>query len=152
MAAGAAFWLTNRVANPVLRRLLRSRPGRRMGRGLAVLRYTGRRTGQPHELVCQYARAGDTVWVLVAKAEQKTWWRNLRGGADVELWLAGEHLRARAVAVEGADQPDEATAGLTAYLAAVPLAVRALGLPKQPAPSEVATAAARATLVRATLT
>lgn len=125
MAAGDAFWLTNRVANPVLRRFLRSRPGRRMGRGLAVLRYTGRRTGQAHELVCQYARAGDTVWVLVATAEQKTWWRNLRGGA---------------------------AAGLTAYLSAVPLAARALGLPKQPAASEVATAPARATLVRATLT
>ena len=117
-----------------------------------MLRYTGRRTGQPHELVCQYARAGDTVWVLVAKAAEKTWWRNLRAGADVELWLAGEHLRARAVAVEGAEQPDEAAAGLTAYLAAVPLAARALGLPKHPAPDDVAAAAAHATLVRATLT
>ena len=33
----------------------------------------------------------------------------------MELWLAGEHVRARAVAVEGADRPDEAAAGLTAY-------------------------------------
>lgn len=151
MAAGGVFWLTNRVANPVLRRVLRSRLGRRMGRGLAVLRYTGRRTGAPHELVCQYARAGDTVWVLVAKATEKTWWRNLRGGADVELWLAGEHVRARAVAVEGADQPGEAAAGLTAYLVAVPIAARAVGLPKRPAPDEVAAAAAHVTLVRATL-
>ena len=147
----ASFWLTNRVANPVLRRVLRTPLGRRLGRGLAVLRYTGRRTGTPHELVCQYARDGDTVWVLVGAADRKTWWRNLRDGADVDLWLAGEHVRARAVAVEGAVAPEEAAAGLRAYLAAVPAAARTLGLARQSPPDEVARAAARATLVRATL-
>ncbi|GAA3167433.1 hypothetical protein GCM10010531_20220 [Blastococcus jejuensis] len=146
----ASFWLTNRVANPVLRRALRTPVGRRLGRGLAVLRYTGRRTGTPHELVCQYARDGDTVWVLVGAADRKTWWRNLRDGADVDLWLAGEHVRARAVAVEGAVAPEEAAAGLTAYLAAVPAAARTLGLARHPPPDEVARAATRATLVRAT--
>lgn len=146
----APFWLTNRVANPVLRRVLRTPLGRRLGRGLAVLHYTGRRTGTPHELVCQYARDGDTVWVLVGAADRKTWWRNLREGADVDLWLAGEHVRARAVAVEGAVAPEEAAAGLTAYLAAVPVAARTLGLARHSAPDEVARAAARATLVRAT--
>ena len=146
----AAFWLTNRVANPVLRRVLRTPLGRRLGRRLAVLRYTGRRTGTPHELVCQYARDGDTVWVLVGAAERKTWWRNLRAAADVDLWLAGEHVRARAVAVQGAERPEEAAAGLTAYLAAVPAAARSVGLAPHPPPDDVARAAARVTLVRAT--
>lgn len=117
--------LTNRVANPVLRRVLRTRLGRRLGGGLAVLRYTGVRTGQPHELVCQYVRDGGTVWVLVGDAERKTWWRNLREPAPVELWLAGERLSARAVAVRSTE--DDGAAGLAAYLTAVPSARRAVG-------------------------
>lgn len=141
-----AHALTNRVANPLLRRLLRGPAGRHLGRGLAVLRYTGRRTGQPHELVCQYVRSGATVWVLVGRAEHKTWWRNLREPREVELWVAGEHVRARAVAVLGAEQPEEAVAGLTAYLAGMPAARRSLGLAPGPVASD---AAARVTLVRA---
>jgi hypothetical protein len=123
MATGRGFWLTNRFANPVLRRLLRTRAGRRLGRGLMVVRYVGTVTGRPHELVVQYARDGDTVWVLVGQAERKTWWHNLRRPADVELWLAGEHVRARAVVVAGTADPDQAAAGLAAYRRAVPHAV-----------------------------
>jgi hypothetical protein len=48
-----ALLLTNRVANPVLRWLPRGPLGARLGRRLAVVCYTGRRTGAPHELVTQ---------------------------------------------------------------------------------------------------
>ena len=122
MAVGHGFWITNRVANPVLRRLLRTRAGRRLGRGLMVLRYTGTISGRPHELVVQYAHDGDTVWVLVGQADRKTWWHNLRQPADVELWLAGEHVRARAVVVTVGSDPDQAAAALAAYRRAVPRA------------------------------
>jgi F420H(2)-dependent quinone reductase len=115
-------WLTNRVANPVLRRVLRTRFGRRFGRSLAVVRYTGRRTGEPHELVCQYARDGEQVWVLVGQADSKTWWRNLRSPAEVEMWLAGRHVRAPAVAVVGAEKPEECGRGLASYATTVPRA------------------------------
>jgi hypothetical protein len=120
MATGQGFWVTNRVANPVLRRVLRTRIGHRLGRGLMVLRYTGTVSGRPHELVVQYARDGDTVWVLVRHAERKTWWHNLRRPADVELWLAGQHVRARAVVVDGSTDADQAAVGLAAYRRAVP--------------------------------
>jgi hypothetical protein len=86
-----------------------------------VLRYTGTVTGRPHELVVQYARDGDTVWVLVGWADRKTWWHNLRRPADIELWLAGEHLRARAVVVSGSADPDQAHAGLAVYRRSQPL-------------------------------
>ena len=110
------------MANPVLRRLLRGPAGRVLGRGLMVLRYTGTVTGRPHELVVQYARDGDTVWVLVGQADRKTWWHNLRRPADVELWLAGEHVRARAAVVLGDTDPDTAATGLAAYRKVVPRA------------------------------
>jgi hypothetical protein len=145
----AAFWVTNRVANPLLRRLLRTPAGRALGRRLAVLRYTGRRTGRPHELVCGYVRDGTTVWVLVAWPERKVWWRNLRTPADVELWLAGRHARARTVALKGDERPEECAAGLSVYLAAVPRARRSFGLPAGADETAIAEAARRAVLVRA---
>ncbi|WP_116451796.1 nitroreductase/quinone reductase family protein [Blastococcus litoris] len=117
MAARSWFW-TNRVANPVLRRVLRTPLGRGLGRSLAVVRYTGRRTATPHELVCQYVRDGDRVWILVGQAERKTWWRNLRSPSPVDLWLAGRHLPGSAVAVVGAEDPGECGRGLAVYGAA----------------------------------
>ncbi|MGZ4509292.1 MAG: nitroreductase/quinone reductase family protein [Blastococcus sp.] len=124
----AGFWITNRVANPVLRRLLRTPAGRVLGRRLAVLRYTGRRTGEPHELICGYVRDGATVWVRVGMPERKVWWHNLRTPADVELWLAGEHVRARAVVVEGAQSPDDPATR------AVLVRADLTGFPDRPAP------------------
>ena len=152
MATSHGFWLTNRVANPVLRRVLRTAVGLRLGRHLLVLRYVGVRTGRPHELVTQYARDGGTVWILVGQADRKVWWHNLRTSADVELWLAGKHVRARAVAVEGGASPDEAAAGLTVYLRALPRAAPAVGMTGAPDATAVRQAAGRAVLVRADLT
>ena len=148
MADSLPFRLTNRVANPVLRRLLRTRAGRRPGRRLAVLRYSGIRTGRPHEVVVLYARTGPTVWVLVGQSEHKSWWRSLAAPADVVLWLAGERVSARAVAVEGAEQPAECRRGLVTYLRHLPWAARGVGLrgPDDPALGD---AVARAVMVRA---
>ena len=151
MADTLAFRLTNRVVNPVLLRLLRSRAGRILGRRLAVLRYTGIRTGRPREVVVMYARAGSTVWIAVAQAEHKIWWRSLAAPVDVLLWLAGKAVPARAVAVEGATQPAEATRGLGEYLARMPMAARSLGVRDRDDADQVAAAAARSVLVRADL-
>ena len=151
MADTVPLRLINRVANPVLLRVLRTPAGRWLGRRLAVLRYTGVRTGRPREVVVLYARTGSSVWVVVAQAEHKNWWRNLTAPADVVLLLAGERLAARAVAVEGASQPAEARRGLTAYLARMPVAARSLGIRDAGDSEQVAAAAARAVLVRADL-
>ena len=105
--------MTDRTANAVLRRLLRTRVGRRLGRRLAVVRYAGRRTGRPHEAVVRYVRSGPTVWVLVGETD--IWWHNVRAPAEVDLWLAGRRIHASAVAVVGAQQPAEARRGLLAY-------------------------------------
>jgi hypothetical protein len=135
----------------VLRPLLRSPLGRSIGRRLSVLRYTGVRTGRRRELVCQYARTDAAVWVLVGDADSKVWWRNLLQPADVDLWLAGRHVRARAVAVVGAEQPSEARRGLKAYVGQLPEAAGPLELPDVRDPSALAAAAERVVLVRADL-
>ena len=145
------FW-TNSVANPLLRPLLRSPLGRLLGRRLAVLRYTGVRTGRRHELVCGYVRTPRAVWVLVGDAERKVWWRNLRAPADVDLWLAGRRTGGRAVAVVGSEDLAEARRGLRAYVSRRPEAARALHLPDVDDPSALAATAKRVVLVRADLT
>jgi hypothetical protein len=144
------FQVTNRIANPVLRGLLRTRAGALPGRRLALIRYTGVRTGRPHELIAGYARDGGSAWIWVGSAERKTWWRNLRTPAEIDLWLAGERRRARAQAVEGAQQPEAAAEGLAAYLATYPTVARAVGARAGDAAS-IAEAARRVVLVRADL-
>jgi hypothetical protein len=151
MVRGHAFWITNRIANPILRRVLRTPVGRILGRSLAVVRYTGLRTGRPHELVCQYARDGDDVWILVGQADRKTWWRNLRSPTAVELWLAGRHLPATAVAVLGAEDAEECGRGLRAYVAHVPRAAASLGLSGAGDRHDLAATVPRTVLVRATV-
>lgn len=86
------FLFTNHVANPVLGRLLRTAAGRRLGRRLALVRYTGRRTGATRQLVTQYRRDGYRVLIVPQMAGQKHWWRNFLEPRPVELWLAGARV------------------------------------------------------------
>ncbi len=126
--------VTNQLANPLLRPLLRGPAGHRLGRHLALIRYRGRRTGRSYELPVQYARDGGRIWILPAAPERKIWWRNLTGGAAVELVLAGRDRHGYAIVIGPSQQPGF-TEGLTAYLHAHPLARRALGPPRHASPS-----------------
>ena len=128
------IWVTNHLANPVLRPLLHGPAGRRLGRRLALIRYRGRRTGRVYELPVQYARDGDRVWILPGAPGCKTWWRNLRGGAGVELVLAGHDRHGHAMVIDRS-QPPEFAEGLTAYLRANPRARRTLELPRHASPA-----------------
>jgi hypothetical protein len=127
-----AHRFVNSVVNPAMRGVLRSAAGRRLGRHLAVIRYTGARTGQQRELVAGYARAGAALWIWVGGAASKRWWRNFRTPAPVELWLAGEHVTGRGVAVEGARDPETCREGVAAYVASVPGAGRTMRLGTPP--------------------
>jgi hypothetical protein len=69
------FPLTNIVANRLLVPLLRSRPGRRLGRRIAMVEYLGRRPGQHHQLFTHYVKEGGTVRIEVGMFDRK------RGGA-----------------------------------------------------------------------
>jgi hypothetical protein len=114
------FWMTNHVANPMLRPLLRGPLGRRWGRRLAVLRYRGRRTGTTYELVVQYVRDGDRVWIMPGLAERKRWWRNMREPLPVELWLAGQHVQGAARAITNEQAPNEVADAFAAYVKGFP--------------------------------
>ena len=57
-------------------------------------------------------RAGDRLYVVVGDASAKTWWRSLRGGWGVRLWLAGRKALGRA----DIHSADEEAKGLRVYL------------------------------------
>lgn len=114
------LWVTNHVANPVLRPLLRGPLGRRLGRRLAVLRYRGRRTAEAHDLVVQYVRDGDQVWIVPGQPERKRWWRNLLEPQRVDVWLAGSHLSGVGRVMRRDTDGLELTKALDAYRAVFP--------------------------------
>jgi hypothetical protein len=53
--------------------------------GLIEVRYRGRWSGRRHALPVMYAPAGGRMVVLAGNAPAKTWWRNFRTPAPVEV-------------------------------------------------------------------
>lgn len=88
------------AVNPRLVALLRSpRWGPRLGRHLALLTYTGRRSGRTFSTPVGYRGTGRAVTIPVMLPGAKTWWRNfLGGGGPVALLLAGVERTGHAVA------------------------------------------------------
>jgi hypothetical protein len=66
---------------------------------IAMLTYTGRRTGRKFSIPVGYRRDGDEITVGVSMPEAKTWWRNFLGdGAPLVLRLDGIERAGHAVA------------------------------------------------------
>ena len=81
------------ASNPVMRRLLDSRFGRRLNQALLLLEFTGRRSGRTFRTPVGYVREGDRL-ILVTSPTYR-WWRNVVGGARVRVrlpegWRTGE--------------------------------------------------------------
>jgi hypothetical protein len=101
-SVGRAVSAGNAAANRLLLPLLRSPAGRLLGRRLAVLEYTGRRTGLPRQLVAFYVSDGIRVRIDVGMAPGKTWWRNFEEPRRLRLRLAGtDHYALAHVAHDG---------------------------------------------------
>lgn len=54
---------------------------------------TGRESGNRYTIPLNYRRTPDGTLVIGTEGD---WWRNLEGGAEVTVLVAGENLRARA--------------------------------------------------------
>jgi hypothetical protein len=93
----------NRIVNPALRTLLKSPiHGVASGR-VALITYTGRRSGRQYTIPCFYRDKGDEVTIAVGWPDRKVWWRNLTGdGGAVRLLIRGHELRGHAIATRDA--------------------------------------------------
>ena len=72
-----------------------------LGKQLALLSFTGRRSGRRYTIPMSYARNGDTVFMMTQK--RRTWWRNFADQPDVELRLAGRVVAGTAEAHIGTE-------------------------------------------------
>lgn len=73
-----------------------------------VLTFTGRRSGTRYTTPVNYLQRGRELLITT----DSKWWRNLDGGAPVELRLRGRHVRATAEAVRDHDVVTEALTAL----------------------------------------
>lgn len=110
--------------NSMMTAMLRM-PGvqRVVGQGVALLSFTGRRTGRHYTIPISYERNGDTVTLVTKK--QRNWWHNFEAPAEVELRLAGRTHRGTAVA---AVDDEEALEFLTEHLEKRPIDAKAFGV------------------------
>ena len=65
-----------------------------VGEGVALLSFTGRRTGKHFQIPVGYQRDGDTVTVVTKRIRR--WWHNFETPAQVELRLAGKTFTGKA--------------------------------------------------------
>lgn len=70
-----------------------------MGKSVALIRFTGRRTAKLYTTPVTYCRDGGSVIVL--SRIDRGWWKNLREKPEVELRLAGRTFRGLARASVG---------------------------------------------------
>jgi deazaflavin-dependent oxidoreductase (nitroreductase family) len=80
--------------------LLRSPLHRLLSRSLVLVTYRGRRSGRSFTVPVMYAESTGELIVLVGHPERKSWWRNLREGAPVELRLRGRRLHGTATVTD----------------------------------------------------
>jgi deazaflavin-dependent oxidoreductase (nitroreductase family) len=92
-----------RITNPIMRRLLTIGSGGRLGRALILIRFEGRKSHRWYTTPVAFARDGDRL--IVVTLAGYSWWRNLVGGAGVDVRIEGR-WRAGEARVVGADDPE----------------------------------------------
>src|ERR1700742_1505999 len=66
---------------------------------IAMVTYTGRRSGRSFSIPVSYRRSGDDVVIGVGMPDAKSWWRNFLGeGGPVQLRIKGTDHDGHAVA------------------------------------------------------
>lgn len=115
MSLSNAFY--NHLLNPLMRGLLRSPLHGAMSKNIAILHFTGRKSGRALNTPLSYVHDGDTV--LFLSSQNTHWWKNFRGGpAQVEVELAREHYDGTATLLEG--DSEALRARVRQFLAALP--------------------------------
>jgi deazaflavin-dependent oxidoreductase (nitroreductase family) len=92
-----------RAMNAVPRLVLRSPLHGLMDGKVLLLGFVGRRSGRRYTTPMSYVRAGDEVLM----ATEAPWWKNLAGGAPVEVRLGGRSRRGFAETLTGEEDVAE---------------------------------------------
>jgi hypothetical protein len=84
---------------------------------------TGLKTGKKYSTPVGFYRENGNLWVLTNRS--RTWWRNVKNGADVSLVLEGKPIQAFAQAELDTRSVET---HLVEYVQHVPIAARSLGI------------------------
>lgn len=84
--------------NPIMIWLLKSPLHGFISKNVMLITVTGRKSGNPISTPTNYLLDGNTLWVISWR--DRKWWRNLRGGANVRVLLAGQNLEGRGQVIE----------------------------------------------------
>ena len=88
-----------------------------------LITVTGRKTGKKYTTPVGFYRDGNILWVLSSR--DRTWWRNLQKGANVEMRIRGKDVTGFAEAVL---EKDVVASQLGEYLKHVPMAAKPMGV------------------------
>jgi deazaflavin-dependent oxidoreductase (nitroreductase family) len=108
--------ILNRIANPSMKWLLRSPLHWLVSKRVVLIEFRGRKSGKTYRTPVMYAPCD--AGIVISTSRDYLWWRNLRGGVQVRLWLRGREHQGHADASESAD--DIARALRTIYPQASP--------------------------------
>jgi deazaflavin-dependent oxidoreductase (nitroreductase family) len=88
-----------------------------------LITVTGRKTGKNYTTPVGFYRDGNFLWILTSR--DRTWWRNVRNGAVVEMRIRGRDVSGFAEAVL-----DEETVStqVMEYVRRTPISAKALGV------------------------
>ncbi len=88
----------NTIANPFVKLLAHSSLHHLVDKNVVLITYTGRKSGLTKTVPVNYLLEEKTIHVISVR--NRNWWRNLKGGATVEVLLKGKMRNAWAVLLE----------------------------------------------------
>jgi deazaflavin-dependent oxidoreductase (nitroreductase family) len=90
-----------------------------LSNGMMLITITGRKTGRKYTTPVGFYREGDYLWVITRR--KGNWWKNLQGGAQVDLLMKRKPVRALAEI----EQEEQAVAArMPEYLQHIPMAAK----------------------------
>src|SRR5689334_513037 len=88
-----------------------------------LITVTGCKTGKKYSTPVGFYREGDTLWVISNR--DRTWWRNVKNGAEVSLLLKGKTVNAFAEAEMNEEVVEQ---HVRDYIQNIPMAARSFGI------------------------
>lgn len=98
-----AQWLFHTVLNPLMSLLLRSPLHFLVSDSLMLITFTGRKSGREYTIPVGYHEI-DGEFVVFTHSD---WWKNLKGGAQVKLRIAGGRRLGQATPIRDSDRVAE---------------------------------------------
>lgn len=111
-----------------------------------LITVTGRKSGKKYTTPVGYFRSDGYLWIISSR--DRTWWRNVKGGAEVSLRLHGKDVTGFAEAVL---DEDAVAKQVLEYVRRIPRSANALGVRVengQPNPEDAARLAMERLFVR----